>query len=93
MIQKKAKPFIGTDGSARGSLFWRLKSISPFNRFLPDGAVITFPVINEGKSWDAVVTVVRREIIDSPMGEVKTVVLRPGSKYEGVLKKQGEQLL
>lgn len=60
---------------------------------LPDGAVVTFPVINEGKSWDAVITVLRREMVDSPMGKVRAIVLRPEAKYQGILKKQGEQYL
>lgn len=94
--QRKGQPFLETQehfaiqpfSQDSLSALYYLRSIP-----LPDGAVITFPVINEGKTWDAVVTVVRREIIHSPMGEVKTVVLRPESKYEGILKKQGEQLL
>lgn len=60
---------------------------------LPDGAVVTFPVINEGKSWDAVVTVLRREMIDSPMGKVRAIVLKPEARYQGILKKQGDQYL
>ncbi len=60
---------------------------------LPDGAVATFPVISEGKNWDAVVTVVRRETIDTPMGRTRAVVLKLETKYQGILKKQGDSFI
>jgi hypothetical protein len=60
---------------------------------LPPGAVVTVPVISEGKSWEAVVTVMRREKRSTPMGEVMTVVLKPETRYQGVLKKQGDSFL
>lgn len=56
---------------------------------LPTGAVVTFPVISEADSWEAVVTVVRREVVDSPLGKVTAIVLKPETKYKGVLKKSG----
>lgn len=60
---------------------------------LPDGAVITFPVVSEGKNWEAVCNVVRREEVDSPWGKVKAVVIRPEMKYQGLLKKSGDSYL
>lgn len=60
---------------------------------LPEGGIITFPVINEGKTWDADVTVVRRETLNTVIGRVRTVVLRPEPKYQGILKKQGDNYL
>ena len=57
---------------------------------LPMGAVITFPVVSEGKSWEAVVKVVRREMMDSPLGRVQTVVVKPETKYRGILQKKGD---
>jgi len=56
---------------------------------LHEGSVISFPVISEGKNWDAVVTVIGRETIDSPMGRVRAVKLKLETKYQGILKKQG----
>jgi hypothetical protein len=56
---------------------------------LPDGAVITFPVASEGDSWEAVVTVVRREYMETPLGRVRCVVVKPEMKYKGILKKSG----
>jgi hypothetical protein len=66
-----------------------------FLRTLPliEGAVYNVPVVSEGKSWEAVVTVVRRETMRSPMGKVQCVVLKPETKYQGVLKKQGDSFL
>jgi hypothetical protein len=63
------------------------------SRDLPDGAVITFPVVNEGKSWEAVVTVLRREMVDSPMGRIRAIVLKPETKYQGVLQKKGDSFV
>jgi len=60
---------------------------------LKDGDVVTFPVISEGKNWDAVVTVLGRETIDTPMGPMKTILLKPETKYQGILKKQGDSFI
>jgi len=60
---------------------------------LPTGAVVTFPVVSEGKSWEAVVTVMRREVLDTPMGRVNTIVLKPETKLQGVLQKKGDSFL
>lgn len=94
--QRKNQPFVETKeyfavkpfSQDSLSALYYLRSVP-----LPDGAVITFPVINEGKTWDAVITVLRREIVDSPLGKVRAIVLRPEAKYQGVLKKQGDQFL
>lgn len=60
---------------------------------LKDGEVYTFPVVSEGKNWEAVVTVVRREEMNTPMGRVRTVVVKPETKFQGVLKKQGDSFI
>jgi len=60
---------------------------------LPQDAVITIPVVSEGKFWEAVVTVVRREMMDTPLGRVQTVVVRPEMKFQGILKKQGDSFI
>ena len=39
------------------------------------------------------VTVVRREYMETPMGRVRTVVLKPETRYQGILKKQGDSFL
>lgn len=60
---------------------------------LPDGAVVTVPVVSEGKNWEAVVTVLRRETMRTPMGKVSTIVVKPETRYQGILKKQGDSFL
>lgn len=60
---------------------------------LPNGHIFTFPVVSEGKTWDAEVTVVRREMVNSPMGKVQAIVLKPETKYQGVLQKRGDSFL
>ena len=60
---------------------------------LPDGAQFSFPVINEGKNWECVCTVVRREILKTPLGRVRTVVIKPETRYQGILQKKGDSYL
>ena len=60
---------------------------------LPDGSVTTFPVVSEGKTWDAVITVIRREMVSSPFGRVQAVVVRPSTKYQGVLQNKGDSYI
>jgi hypothetical protein len=60
---------------------------------LPPDSVVTFPVVSEGNMWEAVVTVVRREMLDTPLGRVQTVVLKPETKYQGILQKRGDSFL
>ena len=62
-------------------------------RPLPDEAVFTIPIVSEGKSWEAVITVVRRETINTPMGKLPTVVVKPEMKFQGILKKQGDSFI
>jgi len=59
-----------------------------FARTLPleTGAVYTIPVCSEGKAWEMVLTVVRRETIDTPMGKKQAVVVKPQTRFQGVLK-------
>jgi hypothetical protein len=60
---------------------------------LPDGTVVSLPVVSEGKESEAIATVVRRESISSPMGRVPTVVLKLDTKYQGVLQKRGDSFI
>lgn len=52
------------------------------------GKVYTFPVVSEGKSWEAVITVVRKEMLDTPLGKIQTIVVRPQTRFQGVMKQQ-----
>lgn len=60
---------------------------------LTDGSVVTMPVVSEGKTWEAVCSVLRREMRDTPMGRVQTIVIQPDAKYQGILKKNGDSFL
>lgn len=59
------------------------------------GQVYNFPVVSEGKGWEAVVTVLRKEIIETPLGKrTPAIVVRPQTKYQGVLRqKRGDSLV
>lgn len=60
---------------------------------LKDGAVYTFPVVSEGKHWEAVVTVIGREQMETPMGRVRTIKVKPETKFKGVLQKKGDSYI
>ena len=60
---------------------------------LNDGDVVTFPVVSEGKNWEAVVSVLRREVMSTPMGKIRCIVLKPETKYQGVLQKKGDSFI
>jgi hypothetical protein len=60
---------------------------------MPTGAVIEFPVVSEAKSWDAVITVIRREIMQTPFGRTQVIVVKPETKFQGVLQKKGDSYL
>ena len=106
--QEKAETFYWNRWNHKERGYTETKEFDPVPRFaqdslsvlyflravpLPDGAVVTVPVVSEGKSWEAVVTVVRREAMRTPMGKVMTVVVKPETRYQGVLKKQGDSFL
>jgi len=60
---------------------------------LKDGEVLSFPVVTDGKTWELEVTVVRHELLRTVLGTIKTVVLRPVTKFQGVLKQAGDSYL
>jgi hypothetical protein len=58
------------------------------------GKTYSFPVVSEGKSWEAVVTVVRREFMDTPLGKKNCVVVQVQTRYNGVMKqKKGDSFI
>ncbi len=60
---------------------------------LPPDSVISFPVVSEGKGWEAICNVVRREMLRTPFGKVQTIVIRPDTKFQGILRKNGNSFL
>ncbi len=61
-----------------------------FARTLPleIGKTYVFPVVSEGRGWDCEVHVVRKEILDTALGKMSTIVIRPRTFYNGVLKQE-----
>lgn len=56
---------------------------------LETGKQYVIPVASEGRSWEAVATVVRREVISTSLGKKAAIVIKPQTRFQGVLK-QGE---
>jgi hypothetical protein len=84
---KEFQPMQSFSQDSLSALFY-LRSI-PLNT----GEVVSFPVVSEGKTWEAVVTVVRRETIDGPNGPMQTVVVKPETKFQGVAQKRGDSFI
>lgn len=57
---------------------------------LESGKIYTFPLVTEGRGWECLVTVIRREMMDTPMGRKQTIVIQPQTRFEGVMKQEGE---
>ncbi len=58
-----------------------------------EGTVIRFPVASEGKCWEAVVTLERKEMLKTPLGRIPTLVLKLEAQYQGILQKRGDSFL
>lgn len=59
-----------------------------------EGKVHTWPVISEGRGWEMVATVLRRERMEMPKrGMVQSVVVAPQTKFNGVLKQQQDSFI
>jgi hypothetical protein len=60
---------------------------------LPDGGHVRFPLTSEGKNFEALVSVVRREEISTPWGRVKAVVVKPQAFLNGELQNKNDSFL
>jgi hypothetical protein len=61
---------------------------------LEEGKIFTFPVVSEGKEWDAIVTVIRHEMMDTPLGKKSCFVGKIQTRYQGVMKQEnGDSLI
>ncbi|MCC7440345.1 MAG: DUF3108 domain-containing protein [Bdellovibrionales bacterium] len=64
-------------------------------RFLPlkIGEKYRVPVVSEGKNWEAEVHVIRREILETAVGKVPTLMLKPLTRFRGVARQKGDSFL
>ncbi|MGZ3687658.1 MAG: DUF3108 domain-containing protein [Bdellovibrionota bacterium] len=60
---------------------------------LADGTTLSFPVVSQGTSFEAVATVVRRERAETPLGERPCIVVKIDTRYHGDLQKRGDTFL
>ena len=63
-----------------------------FLRALPleVGKTFTFPVVSNGKSWMVTAKVIRKEDLQTDAGLFSAFVIKPETRFEGVLKKKGD---
>jgi hypothetical protein len=66
-----------------------------FLRTLPlkTGDHLAFPLVSEGRVLVSTAEVLGREELDSPMGKVRTVKIRPETRYQGRLKRVGDSFV
>jgi hypothetical protein len=60
---------------------------------LIEGKEVIFPVVSEGKYFNLIVSVVKRENLETPLGNVKTIVVKPQTLAPGETERKGESLL
>ncbi len=59
---------------------------------LSEGKAHSWPVVSEGRGWEMVATVLRREKMDMPKrGRVQAIVVAPQTKFRGVLSQQQQE--
>lgn len=57
------------------------------------GKTFTFPVVSNGKPWTVEAHVVRREELNTKAGKFDAFVIKPDTKFEGVLKTTGDSFI
>lgn len=62
-------------------------------RPLNDGDVYSVPVVTEGKTWEGVATVLGRETQNTDIGKKRTIKIQIDTKFEGVLKSEGQNFV
>jgi hypothetical protein len=86
--KKETKPIQPYSQDSLSSLYYL--RVAP----LTVGNVFTFPVVSESNTWEAVITVVRKELLRTkPFGKISTVVVKPETKFQGVLQKKGDSFI
>lgn len=70
------------------SAFYYLRTLP-----LKVGDVYEFPVVNNGKLRDVRVVVVRKETINTRIGEIPAIVVKPDVVLDGVLKSYGDSFV
>jgi hypothetical protein len=60
---------------------------------LPQDAAVKFVVESEAKPLDAVITVVGRETLETPVGRLKTIKVKPEAATRGVLERKGNSYI
>jgi len=62
---------------------------------MPTGSTFMFPLVNESNNYEAHVTVIRRELLNTGtwLGKVPTVVVQPRTKRDGNWQNTGEILI
>lgn len=88
--KEETKQFAPIEPLAQDSL-----SALTYMRFidLPIGKTLTYPLISEARNSEIVVEVVRREELGSPMGRVRTIVVKPAVRFRGVLTQSGDSYI
>lgn len=60
---------------------------------LVDGTIIKLPLVSEAKTLDAEVTILRHEECGTPLGKRNCAVLKPETKFQGILQKTADSFI
>ena len=94
--ERKGEPYVETKETGKVPSFSQDSMSSLYYlRTLPleVGKTFVFPVVSEGKSWEAVCTVLRKEEVSSPIGKVQAFVIRPQMRVNGEIKNKEDSFL
>lgn len=105
---EKAQTFFWNRHKRVQSDYNETKEIKPMKRFsqdtlsalyfvrpmeLKDGETVRVPVVTEGKTWDADLKILRREMINTALGRMRAIVIQPETRLDGVLRKAGDSFI
>lgn len=65
-------------------------SLYYFRMISTDGDRVSFNVYGSKKVWTLEADVIRREVLNTPVGTFNTIVVRPQTRFEGVLQERGD---
>ena len=69
-------------------------SIYYFRKFLPqEQNVVTFNVYSSRKVWTLEAPIISRETLNTPVGEFKSFMIKPVTRFEGILQAKGDVII
>ncbi len=58
--------------------------------FTPDNGTVAFNVYGSRKVWTLEANIIRREVLNTPVGSFNSFVVKPQTRFEGILQAKGD---